>query len=186
MRRRRRGAVRERHVGLREGLAYVLERHERIEKVVLCHPLVRGQVPIGGAGGVAIPEQHILKPFGHHERRGHQVTDALEDRLEVILLGLAAHEHVEALVHVRPSPLRLRQSVQMVLGSVEAQAQLANLASQLPVRFTLAGEDVALLVGDVRHLRATHAHEPDALWKGRRRRVRGRRAPFLNGRLERE
>ena len=114
------------------------------------------KLPIACRCRVAVPEKHVVKPLRDGEGRRHQLPDGVEYRLEVVLLWLPAHEHVERLVHVLPRAVRHRLRVEVVLRRVEQQLELARRAAQLLVLLALAREDVALLV----------AHLPSTVWTG--------------------
>lgn len=90
-----------------------------------------------GSGWVAVAEQEVPQPVGHHKVGVHEVADALEHRLEVACLWVAAHEHVEARIDVLDRWLGQQQvRVFLVLVRVQEDAQRALRAAEL-VAFAL-------------------------------------------------
>ena len=53
-------------------------------------------------GRVSVAEDDVVQPVWNHALRVHEVTNRLQHRLEVVLLGLATENDVERLVDVLP------------------------------------------------------------------------------------
>mmetsp|Transcript_7163 Transcript_7163/g.14532 ORF Transcript_7163/g.14532 Transcript_7163/m.14532 type:complete len:363 (-) Transcript_7163:1954-3042(-) len=158
---------------LRAG-AHVLYRElgERLLQVVLAEEGV-----LEGDGGelvrhvgvvrrrrVAVPEEDVVQPLRDGALLVHQVADALQDRLEVVLLGLAAHEEVEGLVDVLAAVLDGGGGVQLVLRRVQRHrhrphAPLGGGPVLLPHLASEVVHQLARLVADLHHLAPAHVLE---------------------------
>ena len=66
-----------------------------------------------------------MQPLWYHGVGLHEVADGFEDGLEVVLLGLAAHDQVEARVDVVATFLHMPLGVDVVLARVEQDAERA-------------------------------------------------------------
>ena len=51
-------------------------------------------------GGIAVTQKHVVQPLWNADVGVHQVSNARQDRLEVIFFRFAAHEHVQPIVDV--------------------------------------------------------------------------------------
>mmetsp|Transcript_23230 Transcript_23230/g.37300 ORF Transcript_23230/g.37300 Transcript_23230/m.37300 type:complete len:209 (-) Transcript_23230:1631-2257(-) len=93
-----------------------------------------------GVLGIAIAKQNVVKPLGYLNVGIHQLPDALQHSLEVVLLRLSLHNHVKSRVHRVPPACRTLlgmvallacSSIQGVLGRIEMQADPAHVASSV-------------------------------------------------------
>eukprot|EP00976_Prorocentrum_cordatum_P019339 392216-Prorocentrum_minimum.AAC.1 len=121
-------------------------------------------------GGVAVAEENVVQPLRDGALLVHEVADALQDRLEVVLLGLAAHEQVERLVDVLVPHLHGGVGVQLVLRRVQrhrhrAHGPLGGGPVLLPHLAREVVHQLARLVPDLHHLRP--AHVPASAAQGR-------------------
>ena len=73
--------------------------------------------------GVAVPQENVVKPVRHGRVRVHQVADALQDGLEVVLLRPTPHQHVQRRVHVALGGAAV--DVQLVLRRVQLEHERA-------------------------------------------------------------
>ena len=87
-------------------------------------------VPVVCTGGAAISQQHIDHPWRHGALgalgRVEEVPHAVQHRLKVVLLGLAAHQKVHTTVPVPTTPTAGGSGghhVVEVLGGVQLHAE---------------------------------------------------------------
>mmetsp|Transcript_13354 Transcript_13354/g.25631 ORF Transcript_13354/g.25631 Transcript_13354/m.25631 type:complete len:705 (+) Transcript_13354:2030-4144(+) len=137
----------------------VLERH-RLQPPRHLRVVRRRRVPVA--------EEDVVQPLWHRALFVHEVTYALEDGFEVVLLGLAAHHHVHRLVHVLRARRHAGVGVQLVLRCVQRDGDCAQAASwrALLVRPHAAREVVhqlALLIAHLHQFAAADVLQPGSL-----------------------
>mmetsp|Transcript_51833 Transcript_51833/g.121704 ORF Transcript_51833/g.121704 Transcript_51833/m.121704 type:complete len:262 (-) Transcript_51833:883-1668(-) len=134
------------------------------ESVVEVHFLQRRQRRVVCARGVAVSEEHILQPFRDDDVGVHEVADALENSLEVVLLALAPHEHVELLIRPVAAALRLLRRVDGVLRRVQRHAHLPAAPAREPLALGVQRvEDLAVGVEHAEHLASTDVLQTEVL-----------------------
>ena len=91
--------------------------------------LVRVQQRRGG--GVAVAQKHVVQPLGDDDVDVHQVSNARENRLEVVFFGLTTNQEVQSTVHVHAFPLLFARGVHLILRGVEREGEDALGADDL-------------------------------------------------------
>ena len=76
-------------------------------------------------GGIAVTQKHVVQPLWNADVGVHQVSNARQDRLEVIFFRFAANEHVQSIVDVFAS-FFLLVHVHLILRRVERKRKDAT------------------------------------------------------------
>lgn len=112
--------------------------------------------------GIAVAQENVVKPLRDDTFGVHQMTDRLQHRLEVVLLRLATHEDVEALVNIVAAGLQ-RVHVVPVLVRVEPHTVRSLVARQLRPRFDSLLDHLAGFVQQSFDFTSADVHESDLL-----------------------
>mmetsp|Transcript_12424 Transcript_12424/g.30947 ORF Transcript_12424/g.30947 Transcript_12424/m.30947 type:complete len:378 (+) Transcript_12424:2036-3169(+) len=155
--------LRETHFRLRERLCHMRHVEEGVKKVERSHALLEREIPIGSATRISITKEDILQPLRDDQGRGHQGSDRIQNRLEVVLLSFAPQQHVERLIHIGGLALGHHLRIDMVLRGVQQQLHFALLPLQRLIVLRLSREHMAFPVNNLHHLGASHTPQPEAL-----------------------